>query len=228
MVAAVGVLFALAATGIIANYLAGAHTKKVAGAFLYFRPVLCILPSSSSQSSHGRLSPPNGGTVSARVCDPGNNADIASTSPFNDAPNSIVVLPYYDNSLRYVLGPADLNGAAVATAYVSASPSGGYQVNMTFTSVGADQFDSVASQRYPFFAANSSGPPPKSREAIDLNGTVVSGLVIQARSFHGVTVVGSAAAPLTRGEAAGLARNIDLARPQPPLQSNPSTTASAP
>ena len=82
------------------------------------------------------------------MCTANNAVGIKSTAPFNDTPGSTVILPHYDTSLRYVLGPADLDGAAIATTTVSATPSGSYQVDMTLTPVGAERFDSVASLRY--------------------------------------------------------------------------------
>jgi hypothetical protein len=213
VVAAVGILFALAATGVVANYLAGAHPKKVAGAFLYLRPVLCTISNyRPNQTTEVASTIPSSSPLSASVCAATDPSEINSTARFNDTPNSIVILPYYDNSRRYVLGPADMTGSAIATTRVISTQSSGYEVGLTFTPIGAQEFHHVAAQRYPFYTSDASMTRYKSLEVVELNGTVVSALVIRAASINEITVAGSNAAPLTKRQADGLAGNIDLAR----------------
>lgn len=201
--------------------------RKTAGAVLYFRPVLCTIPSyRPSQPAQAGSTLPVGTPPSARFCSAPNAAEMSTTPPFDDTPDATVVLPYYDDSLRYVLGPADMNGSAVAKTTVVRGESGGYQVELTFTPAGAAELDLIASQRYPFYAADPAKPPFESMEALELNGTVVAAPPIQAGHLHGTVVIsGSSAAPLTQREAEGLAGNIDLSRSEAPLASrSPSTS----
>jgi hypothetical protein len=223
----VGGLTVFAASGCGASLHLGGNTRRVvAGSNLYFRPVLCTIPTyrANGSVSAGRTIPIDS-PPSPLVCPAADAAEIGSTPPFSDAPAATVILPYYDNSLRYVLGPADIDGSAVATTSVSSSPAGGFQVELTLTHAGTAEFDQVAAARYPFYAADPSNPPYKSLEAIELNGTVVFAPVIQAQNFSGDLILdGSTAAPWTKQQADGLAQHIDLAQGQPPLPSAASST----
>jgi preprotein translocase subunit SecD len=118
-----------------------------------------------------------------------------------------VILPYYDNSVRYVLGPADMQGNAVSNAtVVLPTTGGGYQVQVTFTSHGATQFDNIAQQRYAVYQQNTANPGFGALEAIELDGVVQSAPVIQASSFNGTAVIsGNTAAPFTARQANDLA-----------------------
>ena len=80
-----------------------------------------------------------------------------------DVANAYVILPYYDNSVRYVLGPADMKGDVVANTSVIAPTTGAAtQVQVTFTSKGATEFDNIAAERYPFYRemSNPGSPGP--------------------------------------------------------------------
>ncbi len=108
----------------------------------------------------------------------------------NDTADSYVILPYYDNSVRYVLGPADMKGDVVSnTSVIAPTAGGGYEVQVTFTGKGATEFDNIAAQRYPYYQQDPSNPPYSSMEAIELDGVVQSAPTIQASSFHGTAVI---------------------------------------
>jgi hypothetical protein len=214
-VAVVAVMFALGATGIVVNLLSGSRTKRVAAAFMYFRPVLCTIPTLAPGASSGlALGPP---TATEAACSASDRAQVPSTAPFDDTGTSTVILPYYDNWLRFVLGPADLDGTAVAGAGVVAPISGGgYQVEVTLNSSGAQQFNRIAAERFPYYEANTSDPPLESQEAVEVNGLVVAAPAIQSQEFNGtVLIAGSTAAPFTKSQAEALALHIAAARGQP-------------
>ena len=198
----------------------GGGSRKVGAAFLYFRPVFCSVP---AYRPGGPTSPgvtvATGSPPSPSVCAAANAAEIASTSLPDDSPTSTVILPYYDNSVRYVLGPADLDGSVIARTSVMASGPGGYAVALVLTPAGTAEMDHVASERYPLYAADPGNPPYDSFETIELNGTVVLATAMEAPRFNGTVVItGTAASPFTKQQADGLAEHIDLARFQHPLQ----------
>jgi hypothetical protein len=210
-------LLVLTTVGCGGTFGIGGGSRKVVSASLYFRPVLCTISSygATATGSAGQTIPLDS-PASARLCSAANAAQISSTPPTGDSPTAVVVLPYYDNSVRYVLGPADLSGSAVAGTRVVNSGSVGFQVELTLTPAGAVAFGRVASERYPFYAADPSKPSFRSMEAIELNGTVVSDLPIQAASFNGAVVIsGSTAAPFTKTQATGLSQHIDEASGRP-------------
>lgn len=216
---------------------------------LYFRPVLCELPSSTSATSvapttYPRVPPTSvplgsASTVPPTSGPPGSYAPVPSSasSPQADYPSACdnqnlsslpdaasvtetaaekVIAPYYQGtgSLRYVLGPADMTGVAIATAQPIAAV-GQYEVQLTFTAAGAGAFDSVAAQRYSYYRQNPSNPPYQSLEAIELDGKVVSAPTIQAASFNGTAVIsGSSSAPFSEEQASVIAQEIQLARAQ--------------
>jgi preprotein translocase subunit SecD len=124
-----------------------------------------------------------------------------------DTANAYVILPYYDNSIRYVLGPADMKGDVVSnTSVIAPTTGGGYEVQVTFTSKGATEFDKIAAERYPFYQQNPSNPGFQAQEAIELDAVVISAPVIQAESFNGVAVIsGGTSAPFNNSEAQNLA-----------------------
>jgi hypothetical protein len=191
---------------------------------LNFRPVYCVAPNyvaphsasgvATSGSATTDASPPPTAApvagVSQADCANVNLASIPSTALTADDPAATVLIPLYDRSARYILGPADLSGDVVSTASVVTSEGGdGSQVQITFTASGADQFDEVASERYPYYEANVSNPPVESQEAIELNAVVLSAPVIQAREFNGTVILsGSASEPFTQAQAEGFAKEI--------------------
>ena len=81
-------------------------SHKVA-AWLYFRPVYCEIPDYAP--------PAVAQPLDASVCSRGDVAGLASTGLATEAETSPVILPYYDHSVRYVLGPADLDQTVIAT-----------------------------------------------------------------------------------------------------------------
>jgi preprotein translocase subunit SecD len=221
-------------------------------ATLYFRPVLCIIPTNPTETSPTTTVPKTSPTTKAALNGhipnatltavhlPAASSTSATTTPANtgtgsglteaeaqsacsvtsstaanlpttqisaDTSNSYVILPYYDHSARYVLGPADMKGDVVSnTSVIAPTAGGGYQVQVTFTSKGAEQFDNIAAQRYPNYASDPSNPPYSSMEAIELDWVVQSAPTIQASSFHGTAVIsGSSSAPFSSKQASDLA-----------------------
>ncbi|HEX6394405.1 MAG TPA: hypothetical protein VFZ97_13280 [Acidimicrobiales bacterium] len=125
-----------------------------------------------------------------------------------------MIAPYYlaAASPRYVLGPADMTGSAIATAE-AISTIGQYQIQLTFTAAGSGDFNAVAAQRYSYYRQNPSNPPYQSLEAIEVDGKVVSAPEIQVASFNGTAVIsGSTTAPFSKEQASTIAQEIQLAR----------------
>jgi preprotein translocase subunit SecD len=149
--------------------------------------------------------PPTG--VSQADCSLASAATLPSTPIGEDTAGNSVILPYYDNSIRYVLGPADMKGNVVSnTSVIAPTAGGGFEVQVTFTSSGATEFDNIASERYPYYKADPNDPPFQSQEAIELDGVVQSAPTIQASSFNGVAVIsGSSQAPFSQKQASDLA-----------------------
>jgi preprotein translocase subunit SecD len=141
------------------------------------------------------------------ACNSSNAANLPSTQVSDDTAGAYVILPYYDKSVRYVLGPADMKGDVVSNATsVAPTAGGGYTVQVTFTGKGATEFDNIAAQRYPYYQQNPNNPPYSSMEAIELDGIVQSAPTIQASAFHGTAVIsGSSSAPFTSKQASDLA-----------------------
>lgn len=143
---------------------------------------------------------------SANDCSASNAAQLPSTPVANDTKNATVILPYYDNTVRYILGPADMTGNGVSTASVQLSTAGQYSVLLTFTNAGSVQFDKIAAERYPYYQQDPSNPPAQALEAFELDGVVESAPAIEAASFSGSAVIsGSTAQPFTSSQASNLA-----------------------
>ncbi|MGH9121947.1 MAG: hypothetical protein ACRDYC_08370, partial [Acidimicrobiales bacterium] len=126
---------------------------KVLGqtAVLYFRPVDCTIPSYTKPSSTSAATAPTG-APSSSDCSSSDASSLVSTSVNQDSPTNSVLLPYYDHTVRYILGPADMKGNVVKNAIVVTSQAGaGYEVQVTFTTKGVVKFDTIASQRYPSY-----------------------------------------------------------------------------
>jgi preprotein translocase subunit SecD len=145
--------------------------------------------------------------VPSTVCASANAAQIPSTPVGNDTANSNVILPYYDNSVRYVLGPADMTGSSVSNATVQVNTNTGeYTVQINFTPSGAVKFDQIAQERYACYQQNPSSPPPCALEAAELDGVVQSAPAIEASSFNGTAVIsGSVSNPFSQSQASNLA-----------------------
>jgi hypothetical protein len=179
-------------------------SHKVA-AWLYFRPVYCEIPDYAP--------PAVAQPLDASVCSRGDVAGLASTGLATEAETSPVIVPYYDHSVRYVLGPADLDQSVIATnpkPSVVLSEGNTYEVEVNFNPAGA--FDAVAAKRYASYRQNPQNPPYESLEAIEVDGVIFSAPTIQAPSFNGVAVISrSAKAPFTLNQARLLADAIFLA-----------------
>jgi SecDF, P1 head subdomain len=209
----------LAAAGGVVASLSSSHPQQVTTAgggtagspgskpFLDFRPVDCIIPN--------YYKPPPELTVPSAesICSDPNAAWVPTTSPSADSPAATVILPYYDGSVRYVLGPADLNQAAIAnTSIIAPSAGGGYEVQFTFTRTGAAAFNAITAQRFPHYEQDPINPPYSSMEAVELDGVVQSAPTVQAPSFNGTAVIsGSSSAPFTEKQAKDLAQLVALA-----------------
>jgi hypothetical protein len=146
------------------------------------------------------------------ACGP-SGANRPTTQISDDTARSFVILPYYDGSVRYVLGPADLNQTVIAkTSIIAPRGGGGYEVQITFTRTGATAFDNIAAHRYPYYQSDPTKPPFSSMEAVEVDGLVLAAPAIQEPSFNGTAVIsGSSAAPFTKKQAEDLAQLIALA-----------------
>jgi len=149
---------------------------------------------------------PSSVTEAQTDCSATNAAEVPTTPVGSDNETSAVILPDYTNTVRYILGPADMTGAGVSNAVVDLTTAGEYEVTLTFTSKGATEFDKIASQRYPEYETDPSNPPFSSLEAFELDGQVESAPTIQAPSFNGTAVIsGSTSNPFTSSQASQLA-----------------------
>lgn len=206
------------AGGVIASFISSGQPQQVTTAgggpagssgskhWLYFRPVDCIIP---NYKPIGFTKPPSEATCS----DP-DAEGVPTTSPSADSPAATVIVPYYDGSVRYVLGPVDLNQTAIGnTSIIPPRGGGGYQVELTFTRTGSTAFDAIAAQRFPHYQQDPGNPPYSSMEAVELDGVVQAVPTVQAPSFNGTAVIsGSASAPFTEKQAKDLAQWITLAK----------------
>jgi hypothetical protein len=219
------VVLLVAAGGVVASFLSSGQPQRVTTAgggpvgspgykpFLYFRPVYCIIPNYKPPTTYF-LEPALTKPSAESICSGPNAAGVPTSSPSADSAAAWVILPYYDGSVRYVLGPADLNETAIAnTSIIAPRAGGGYQVQFTFTPTGATAFDAIAAQRFPHYQQDPSKPPYSSMEAVELDGVVQAAPTIQAPSFNGTAVIsGSSSAPFTEKQAKDLAQLVALAK----------------
>jgi len=194
-------------------------------AFMYLRPVLCQIPphsasataaSSENQLPAGPAVPLVSPTSAAQAdadCAASNATELPTTPERQDLANAYVTLPYYDNSFRYILGPADMTASGnVAHVAVQQFPAGQYSVIVTFTHTGSSEFNLIATRRAPYYEQNATDPPYASLEAFDVDGVVESAPPIEAGSFNGTAVIsGSPSALFTKRQADMLAVVIHMA-----------------
>ncbi len=187
--------------------IAGASTDDIraivkTGTFLV-RPVLCGAASIRPADVSGLLSGPlpacqaqfqttaanlgidarTGRVANPIAADPG-FASYATTSPQGDDPSATVLLGS-DRSAgvleypRFVLGPAELSGTAVASAQAqplaSSTESSGWSVLITLNTTGAEQWNVVAGRNFHQFLA------------YDLDGAVLSAPLVQPTNPNYVT-----------------------------------------
>jgi hypothetical protein len=164
---------------------------------VYFRPVLCTIAPQSPEAVAAAAQNP---------CQSRTPSMIASTPDNEETPRSIVILPYIQGGVRYVLGPADLTTVDVASAQPESAP-GGYQVLLRLTSTGIHKFDQVAATRYSYYKQDPSNPPLQSREAIEQGHTVLMAPAVEAPTFNGTIVFSRFV--MNRQEAEGLALLIN-------------------
>ncbi len=160
---------------------------------LYFRPALCFAPAHTvakgAASATGAL--PTCSSASALTkaninVVPNSNATAGYTSNLNSIPADQQFAPYKsttsDNdgktdtvllpglpgqgTSRYVLGPAGLTGSQIKSANAQLN-SGQWSVNLTLTSQGATDWDTLASQQFHAIIG------------IDLDGQVISAPITQ-------------------------------------------------
>jgi preprotein translocase subunit SecD len=149
------------------------------------------------------------------------------TPPAWDLKDATVVLPYYADfnskghytpNARYVLGPAQMTGSIVKTATADINTSNDeWQVDLTFTSKGSNEFNKYASSYYSCYLQNRSNPPYAvqcppygSYQAVELDGVVQSAPAIEASTFNGAaTISGSTANPFTQQQAQSLANALN-------------------
>jgi preprotein translocase subunit SecD len=172
------------------------------------KPSPTSTPTTTAPASPGALTT----SEAQALCTSTAAASVPSTPPGNDDPTVPVILPVdpkaYPQSptIRYVLGAADLTGIAVSDAAAQINTTTGqYSVQLTLTSKGATEFDSIATARYSCYQQNPANPPPCSEEAFELDGTVESAPDFQASSFNGnVSITGN----FTSSQASNLANEL--------------------
>jgi preprotein translocase subunit SecD len=154
------------------------------------------------------IAPPTKATATAD-CSASNAAALPTTNPNQDTSSSYVIFPYYDNSVRYLLGPADMTGSGISNAVVDLSSAGQYEVTVTFNSHGATDFNKIAAVRYPYYESDTANPPYTSLEAFDLDGVVESAPTMEAASFGTSAVIsGSTSNPFSSSQASNLALQL--------------------
>lgn len=144
-------------------------------------------PASSSANSSAAAT----AAVAQSACQSSNASTIPSTPIAQDVGPNSVILPvdpkaFGSSALRYVLGPADLTGAAISDAAAEVNTTTGqYSVSLTLNGKGAATFDNFAASRYACYKQNPSNPPYCALEAFELDGLVESAPDFQAASFNG-------------------------------------------
>ena len=161
---------------------------------LYFRPVLCYAPPQNAGTKKSPLAPagtplpacskgteltasnlaitPNNSAAGYSSNNIGPDATLGayrSTAPAKDDPKVNVLLPGLggNQGLRYLVGPSQLSGTAVKTAYAQQDQTGAWVVNYKLTAKGSPAWDKVAQNNFHQLVA------------IELDGVVQSAPIIQ-------------------------------------------------
>ena len=160
---------------------------------LYFRPALCGVPAFVGSSSKSAKPPtaalpsctsssqltaanlgvrPTTGTTFTENHVPTDQslADYPSTNPSKDVKTRTVLLPAINGAgqyTRYLLGPSQLTGHAIASAVAQQTQLGRWVVNYTLTSKGSPLWDSLAQKNFHQIVA------------IELDGQIYSAPIIQ-------------------------------------------------
>lgn len=135
------------------------------------------------------ITQPTTATQGQNDCSAANVASFPSTPSNQVVADRPVIVPAAATSgftNRFILGPADLTGRAVKTAF-TALPQGSntFAVELTFTSEGTKQFNTMAGQRFQFYDATATTPSVQNLEAIELDGVLESAPQIQSATFPG-------------------------------------------
>jgi preprotein translocase subunit SecD len=146
-------------------------------------------PSNTGAGANVPLTAPTTVAAAQADCSAANVGNLPSTSADAIVANKPVIVPAAVNSgytNRFILGPADLTGRAVKTAFVSLPQgSASYAVELTFTGAGSKEFNKMAAVRNQFYNANATTPSVQSLEAIELDGVLESAPQIQQSNFNG-------------------------------------------
>ncbi|MEI7745950.1 MAG: protein translocase subunit SecD [Actinomycetota bacterium] len=161
---------------------------------LFFRPVLCYAPGQFKATKKVKIAPkgtplpecaaasqlsaanmaiaPNSsaaGYSSANVSPDYSLGSYQSTPSAMDIPTQKVLLPGLTGEAagRYLLGPSQLSGTAVKTAYAQQGQTGEWVVNYKLTAAGSPAWDKVAQDNFHQLVA------------IELDGVVQSAPIIQ-------------------------------------------------
>jgi hypothetical protein len=135
---------------------------------------------------------------------------VRTTKPAADSPKKAVLLvglrgsSIYSatptsQSVRYLLGPSEMNSSAIASASASKGKSGAWVVDWTTTSSGSSQWDKVAHLSF------------HQMLAVDVGGVVVSAPIIEPthKSFSSFKGGGEITGDLTQAEATKIAQAMD-------------------
>jgi preprotein translocase subunit SecD len=193
---------------------------------LFFRPLLCYAPPVAA--AKGQTTKPAGTPLPA--CGPtyqltqtnlavtpnnsvngysSNNigpdpqfAGYRSNTPAQDVASATLLLPGLPGSgrQRYVVGPSQLTGNAVKSAYATQNQTGEWVVNYTLSAKGSAAWDSVAQRNFHQIVA------------IDLDGIIQSAPLIQPgqSSFSSFQGTGEISGSMTQFEAQNLARALQF------------------
>jgi preprotein translocase subunit SecD len=195
---------------------------------LFFRPVICYAPAFVGETSKSaaptgtplpstcasgylansanlnvQVNPAsaNGYTSNTLAPDPA-LASYRSTTPDNDLATKTVLLPGLPGDLykRYLLGPSELTGHAVKSAYATQDQTGQWVVDYTLTSSGSAEWDAVAQKNFHLVVG------------VDLDGVVQSAPIIQPTqsSFSSFGGSGTISGSLTQTQANQLAQALEF------------------